>query len=118
MTLSVSFARLPALALLFTLVGCQQKQDQPPPPPQPPPQTEAAPVKPKIEKLDDLPRHTYPVQGSVVDLVTSADKFAPFAAQVRANVEKDLTDLRHRGQDHAEAAQGHAAHPRSARGKK
>lgn len=90
MTLSVSFARLPALALLFTLVGCQQKQDQPPPPPQPPPQTEAAPVKPKIEKLDDLPRHTYPVQGSVVDLVTSADKFAPFAAQVRANVEQDL----------------------------
>ena len=46
--------------------------------------------KPKISKLDDLPRHTYPVQGSVVDLVTSADKFAPLATAVRADIEKDL----------------------------
>jgi subtilisin family serine protease len=46
--------------------------------------------KPKITKLDDLPRHTYPVQGSVVDLVTSADKFAPLAAAVRTDIEKDL----------------------------
>jgi len=53
---------------------------------------QSAPAKPKITKLDDLPRHTYPVQGSVVDIVTSADKFAPLAAQVRADVEKDLAD--------------------------
>jgi len=53
-------------------------------------EVQASPAKPKITKLDDLPRHTYPVQGSVVDLVSSADKFAPFAAQVRADVEKDL----------------------------
>ncbi len=49
-------------------------------------------TKPKISKLDDLPRHTYPVQGTVVDLVTSPEKFAAFAAQVRANTEKDLAD--------------------------
>lgn len=91
MTLPVPFKRLSALVLLFALAGCRQKQDEPSAPPQPPPPpAETAPVKPKIEKLDDLPRHTYPVQGSVVDLVTSADKFAPFAAQVRANVEQEL----------------------------
>jgi subtilisin family serine protease len=48
------------------------------------------PAKPKITKLDDLPRHTYPVQGSAVDLVTSDEKFAAFAGQVRADLEKDL----------------------------
>jgi len=47
-------------------------------------------AKPKITKADDLPRHTYPVQGSVVDLVTSSDKFAALAAQVRANLETSL----------------------------
>jgi hypothetical protein len=47
-------------------------------------------AKPKITKADDLPRHTYPVQGTVTDLVLSADKFATLAAQVRTDVEKDL----------------------------
>src|SRR5260221_3031019 len=85
-----SSLRLLALVLVLGLAGCRQKQDQPPA--QPPSQNQAQPetAKPKISKLDDLPRHTYPVQGDVVDLVTSADKFAPFAAQVRADVEKDL----------------------------
>ena len=62
-----------------------QPQEQPQPPP-----VQTAPAKPKITKLDDLPRHTYPVQGSVVDIVTAPDKFASFAAAVRADVEKDL----------------------------
>jgi subtilisin family serine protease len=51
---------------------------------------EAQTPKQKITKLDDLPRHTYAVQGSVVDLVTNGDKFAPFAAQVRADINSDL----------------------------
>jgi len=57
------------------------------------PATAPAPAaKPKITKLDDLPVYTYPVQGSATDLVTSAPAFASFAAAVRANVEKDLSD--------------------------
>ncbi|HEY0255812.1 MAG TPA: hypothetical protein VGC39_00100, partial [Candidatus Methylacidiphilales bacterium] len=87
-------ARFSFPALLFLcLVGCQsKKQDAPPTPPQVEVSTQpqSAPAKPKIATLGDLPRHTYPVQGSVADLVTSADKFAPLAAQVRADVEKDL----------------------------
>jgi len=89
MTLLASSARISSLAFILGLVGCQnQKQEPPPAPPQTPVQT--APAKPKITKLDDLPRHTYPVQGKVVDLVTSAEKFAPLATQVRADIEKDL----------------------------
>ncbi len=61
--------------LLAAFTGCQTFAQEP---------------KKKITKLDDLPRHTYPVQGSVVDLVTSADKFAPFAAQVRTDINSDL----------------------------
>src|SRR5258708_6936891 len=92
MTSFASSARFAALALSLCVIGCQQKQEQPSAQPQnqaQPPATNQA-AKPKITKLDDLPRHTYPVQGNVVDLVTSADKFAPLAAQVRADVEKDL----------------------------
>jgi subtilisin family serine protease len=90
MTLFASSIRFSALALVLACVaGCQsKKQEAPPPPPQT--ETQTAPVKPRIAKLDDLPRYTYPVQGSVADLVTSAEKFAPLAAQVRADVEKDL----------------------------
>ena len=86
MTLVASSVRFSVLTLVLAgLVGCQSKKQETPPVS---PQTEL--TKPKITKLDDLPRHTYPVQGSVADLVTSPDKFAPLAAQVRANVEKDL----------------------------
>jgi len=70
--------RVSFLLLLLGLVSCVTIQAQ------------STPAKPKINKLDDLPRHTYPVKGSVVDLVTSPDKFAPLAAQVRADVERDL----------------------------
>jgi subtilisin family serine protease len=96
---------LAALTLSFAASACHNS-DQPSAPPQtqtppapPSPATNAAaepatpPLgKPKITKLDDLPRYTYPVQGSAVDLVTSDAQFAPFAAQVRANLEKDLSD--------------------------
>jgi len=93
MTSSVSL-RLCAIVSILGLVGCQQKQEPAAAPPQTPPQpaAPAEPTKPKITKLDDLPRHTYPVQGTVMDIVNSADKFAPLAAAVRADVEKDLND--------------------------
>lgn len=44
----------------------------------------------KIAKIDDLPRHSYEVLGTVTELVTSREAFEPFAASVRADIEKDL----------------------------
>ena len=44
----------------------------------------------KISGIDDLPRHTYDVSGTLSELVTRKETFVPFAAQVRANVERDL----------------------------
>jgi subtilisin family serine protease len=86
-----------------SLAGFLTACNQPPSPPAPPPQTEAAPpaapaapptppAKPKITKLDDLPRHTYPVQGTVTDLVLDDAKFNALANQVYADTEKDLND--------------------------
>lgn len=43
-----------------------------------------------ITKLDDLPQHTYPVSGKVVDLIKSRAQVAELAQRVRANVEADL----------------------------
>jgi subtilisin family serine protease len=43
-----------------------------------------------ITKFDDLPRHEYPIPGSVRDLLRSSADFAAFAAAVRADVENDL----------------------------
>ncbi len=46
--------------------------------------------KKRITKIDDLPRHSYEVLGTVTELVTSKAAFEPFAARVRADVEKTL----------------------------
>ena len=48
------------------------------------------PQRKKITGIDDLPRHTYKLAGTLTDLVTRKELFGPFAAQVRANVEHDL----------------------------
>jgi hypothetical protein len=97
MTLPPFFGRLAALSLLLCACHPSDQTANQAPPPAPPPPSETAPApalesKPKITKLDDLPRHTYPVQGSAVDLVTSDQKFAIFAAEVRADTERDLSD--------------------------
>jgi len=44
----------------------------------------------KIEKLDDLPRHTYKVSGKAIDLVKSDEAFARFAELVRHDIDADL----------------------------
>jgi subtilisin family serine protease len=44
----------------------------------------------KIETLDQLPRHTYELEGSVSALLKSDEQFAEFAAKVRADIESDL----------------------------
>lgn len=49
-------------------------------------------AKTKIENLDDLPRFSYPVEGSVVGIITSDEAFNEFAAKVRADIESVLAE--------------------------
>lgn len=44
----------------------------------------------KVAKLDDLPRHAYPLKIKVSELLKSEEAFAEFAARVRADIESDL----------------------------
>ncbi len=83
--------RLAVLSLLLCACHPAEPAARQNPPPAQPAQPAAPAEKPKITKLDDLPRHTYPAQGSAVDLITSDEKFAAFAAAVRADIEKDLS---------------------------
>ena len=46
--------------------------------------------KPRIEKAADLPRFTYQVSGKLEDIVRAPERFAPFAASVRRDVESVL----------------------------
>jgi len=52
--------------------------------------TAAVAAKIPVETLDDLPRHTYEVAGTVSDLLRSDAAFAAFAAKVGADVAADL----------------------------
>jgi len=47
-------------------------------------------AKPKVMKQDDLPRHVYKITGTASELVQSAEAFAPFARELRTNLESDL----------------------------
>ena len=51
-----------------------------------------AQAKKQVTKADDLPRITYKVEGTATELVTSAEKFNPFARQLRADIEKILAE--------------------------
>ncbi|MFH2001364.1 MAG: S8 family serine peptidase, partial [Planctomycetota bacterium] len=44
----------------------------------------------KITHLDDLPHHTYPFTGKVMDLISSREQVLDLAKKVRADVEADL----------------------------
>lgn len=48
------------------------------------------PEKKKVSSIDDLPRYTYAVSGTLTELITNEEAFKPFAKQVRANIENDL----------------------------
>ena len=50
----------------------------------------AAVDKIKVESVDDLPRFTYEIDGTLADLIESDSEFAEFAARVRADVESVL----------------------------
>lgn len=55
-------------------------------------QTPSAPAdgKPRIERAADLPRFTYRIEGQLEALVRSAERFAPFGAELRRNVDSVL----------------------------
>jgi subtilisin family serine protease len=48
------------------------------------------PEKKKVSSIDDLPRHTYRIDGTLTEIITHEEDFKPFAAQVRINIEHDL----------------------------
>jgi subtilisin family serine protease len=50
----------------------------------------ASQPRPRIEKAADLPRFSYRIDGRVEDLVRSAERFAPFGAAVRADLQSVL----------------------------
>ncbi|MEJ2086599.1 MAG: hypothetical protein P8Y44_13145, partial [Acidobacteriota bacterium] len=50
----------------------------------------AAADKIKVESVDDLPRFTYEIDGTLAELLESDSEFSEFAARVRADVESVL----------------------------
>ena len=48
-------------------------------------------ARPKITSQEDLPRHTYSIEGSADKLLLDTEAFARFAATVRSDIEKDLS---------------------------
>lgn len=52
--------------------------------------SQPAEIKIKINKQDDLPRHTYKIVGQVSDLLSSREAFMPFAILLRRDLENDL----------------------------
>jgi Subtilase family len=44
-------------------------------------------TKPRIDKAADLPRFSYRIEGKLEDMVRNAERFAPFAAAVRKDLE-------------------------------
>ena len=73
------------LALATVLLAAQaqtQTQTQTPPAP--------ADGKPRIERAADLPRFTYRLSGPLESLVRDREKFTPFGAELRRNVDSVL----------------------------
>ncbi len=72
-------------ALMLTLAGTTVAQP-PTDPPRPPPAGDRI----KITRLDDLPQHTYAVEGQLLELLKSPEQAKALAARVRADIEADL----------------------------
>ena len=66
-----------ALAICLGLVAVSTTQAQ-------------TPARPRIEKAADLPRFTYPLKGSLENLVRNDAAFAAFAARLRSDLESVL----------------------------
>lgn len=48
------------------------------------------PAKKIVKTADDLPRHTYKIEGKASEFIVSEKPFADFAAKVRTDIESDL----------------------------
>lgn len=60
-------------------------------PPATPPATAAAPAGKKLVKTaDDLPRHTYKIEGKASEFVASVEPFDAFLVKIKADLESDL----------------------------
>jgi subtilisin family serine protease len=46
--------------------------------------------KPNVKNMDDLPRHSYAVDGSVIDLIRDPEKLADFRAALRQGISSNL----------------------------
>ena len=44
----------------------------------------------RVARLDDLPRHTYEIPGTIGELLSSSEQFAALSARLRADLESDL----------------------------
>ncbi|MFN7021983.1 MAG: hypothetical protein ACK4WH_11735, partial [Phycisphaerales bacterium] len=78
-----------AAGLALGLTAAPALAQQPPAPADP-----AAPAQPDTRKpvktADDLPRHTYRIEGKASEFVLDEARFKPFAEKVRADAEEDL----------------------------
>ena len=79
---------LPALAALVaaTSIACGPADDAVPE------RSASDDARPKITSQDQLPRHTYEVEGSASEILSSDAAFAPLAAAVRSDIEALLAD--------------------------
>ncbi len=75
------------LALSIGIVGCASNPAPEAPPASPAPE---APVKIAIASLADLPSHSYPLTGTVMELLQDPGRMAELRAAVRRDVESDL----------------------------
>ncbi len=79
----------PVFLLAVLLGGCGSSQPELTPIPSDPPPAVVA-TKIPITSLDQLPQHTYPIDTSASELLQDEERFAAFAAAVRADLENDL----------------------------
>ena len=54
------------------------------------PVSSSASEKIPVTTQDELPRHTYAIDGSITELVSSWEKLSPLAGEIRADLEADL----------------------------
>ncbi|UCF35112.1 MAG: S8 family serine peptidase, partial [Phycisphaerales bacterium] len=81
---------LVACLVVALLVGCNTTEKSEEKTAAAPKQQAPAKQKIQITKLDDLPQHTYPYTGDVVELVKSKKEILALAHKVKADIESDL----------------------------
>ena len=91
------FIRLPGamlLAALFLVAGCSGYGSSPAvsEAPAPPPAATPQPARIAVDSLDDLPAHSYPLRGTVSEMLQDEAAMAELRAAVRRDIEADLAN--------------------------